>query len=81
MMRTSQQEERVVPSYYFYNHFNNILHYPQHGLSKLSPTARQGCTQRPPDKRLKWNKLSTVEQAALAPNSCSWSYKLSMKTV
>lgn len=79
----SQQEERVVPSYYFYNRFNNILHSPQHGVSKLSPTALPGSTQRPPNKRLKslWSKLSTAEQAALAPNSCSWSYKLSMKTV
>lgn len=46
----SQQEERVVPGYYFYNRFNNILHYPQHGLSQLSPTAQPGSTQRPPDK-------------------------------
>lgn len=71
MMRTPQQEKRVVPSYYFYTHFNNTLHYPQRGLSKLSPTALPGSTQRPPDKRLQWSKLSTEEQAALAPNSCS----------
>lgn len=80
-MRMSPQEKYVVPSYYFYTRFNNILHYPQRGFFKLSCTALPGSTQRPPNKRLKWSKLSTEEQAALAPNSCSQSYKLSMKTV
>lgn len=63
--------------------FQQYFIYPQHGLSKLSPTVLSGCTLWTPDKRLfsKQESPSSAEQIALAPHSCSWGYKLSMKTV
>lgn len=78
-----RQEEQTATRYQFSSHFNSILHYPQYGLSKLSPTVLSGCTQWCPDKRLflSRNHLSTEEQIALAPHSCSWNYELYEKFI
>lgn len=79
-MRMSQQEEHVVPSFYFYNNFNNILHYHLHSLSKISPTALAGSTQKPPKK----TKMEYVKQSLDSKILVVGSHKLPvlyMKTV